>query len=317
MTITDAVKLNATAGSRLSTPPPSGRLQRNRKLLKGLLFVLPWLIGFCAFFAYPFVMTFYYSFTKFSGVGTPKFIGLANYKTMFSDGLFRTSLFNTFYYTAIEVPLSTVLAIGLAILLNRRMRGLALYRTLLYLPTVVPLVASSMLWLWLFNPSFGVVNEVLSSVHITGPGWMFSAAWSKPTFILMGLWGIGTPMVIYLAALQGVPASMYEVAAIEGAGPIQRARYVTIPMISPAILFNVVLGLVASLQYFTQAFVMTQGGPDNSSMFYSLYLYYQAFRYLNLGYASAMAWVLFVLVVLITVLLFKSSSRWVYYASGH
>jgi len=304
-------KLSEAHGKR----GPSRRVH-NRRLLIGLMFVSPWVLGFLAFFAYPFVMTFYYSFTKFSGVGTPQFVGLANYREMFSDALFRTSLFNTFYYTIIEVPLSTALAIGLAVLLNMKVRGMAIYRTLLYVPTVVPLVASAMLWLWLFNPSFGVVNEILAEVHIQGPGWMFSAAWSKPTFILMGLWSIGTPMVIYLAALQGVPTAMYEVADLSGAGPLQRARYVTLPMISPAILFNVVLGLVAALQYFTQAFVMTQGGPDNSSMFYSLYLYYQAFRYLSLGYASAMAWILFVIVVVITLLLFKLSARWVYYAGG-
>jgi len=290
---------------------------RGSRIRVGLLFVLPWIIGFIAFFAYPFFMTLYYSFTKFSGVGSPTFVGLANYRAMLSDSIFRTSLFNTFYYTIIEVPLSTALAIGIALLLNMKVRGMAVYRTMFYLPSVVPLVASSMLWLWLCNPSAGVVNEILSGLHINGPGWLFSVTWSKPTFILMGLWGIGTPMVIYLAALQGVPRSMYEVASLEGAGPIQRAHYVTLPMISPAILFNVVLGLVAALQYFTQAFVMTQGGPDDSSMFYSLYLYYQAFRYLNLGYASAMAWLLFVFVVIITLLLFRSSKRWVYYAAGH
>jgi len=301
---------------RASVEPESSRGLRNRRLKLGLLFVSLWIIGFLVFFAYPFVMTFYYSFTRYSGVGSPRFIGIHNYRAMFSDALFRTALFNTFYYTIIEVPLSTVIAIGLAVLLNTRVSGRAIYRTMFYLPTVVPLVASSMLWLWLFNPSFGLVNDVLFALHIPGPGWMFAAAWSKPTFILMGLWSIGTPMVIYLAALQGVPKPMYEVAAIEGAGPVQRMRHITLPMISPAILFNVVLGLVAALQYFTQAFVMTQGGPDNSSMFYSLYLYYQAFKYLNLGYASAMAWLLFVFVVIITLLLFKSSSKWVYYAAG-
>ena len=294
----------------------SSRELRNRRIRLGLLFVSPWVIGFLAFTLYPFLTTLYYSFTRFSGVGKPSFIGVSNYKTMFSDRLFWYSLYNTFYYTIIEVPVSTVAAIAIAMLLNMKIKGLAVYRTVFYLPTVVPIVASSMLWLWLFNPSFGIINEILSAVHITGPGWMFSVAWSKPTFIVMGLWGIGAPMVIYLAALQGVPQHLYEAASLEGAGPLQRIRHVTLPMISPAVLFNVVLGLVASLQYFTQAYVMTQGGPDNATMFYSLYLYYQAFRYLNLGYASAMAWLLFVFVLLITLLLFKSSSRWVYYASG-
>lgn len=307
-----------TVGRRRSAGSSEGvsKVLSRRRLTVGLLFVAPWILGFLAFTLYPFVTTFYYSFTKFSGVGSPKFEGVANYRTMFSDSVFWYSLYNTFYYTIIEVPLSTVVAIGLAMLLNMKVRGLAVYRTVFYLPTVVPIVASSMLWLWLFNPSFGIVNEILSAVHITGPGWMFSIAWSKPTFIIMGVWGIGAPMVIYLAALQGVPQHLYEAASLEGAGSWARTRHVTLPMISPAILFNVVLALVASLQYFTQAYVMTHGGPDNATMFYSLYLYYEAFRYLNLGYASAMAWLLFVFVLIITLLLFKSSSRWVYYASG-
>lgn len=289
---------------------------RRPRLNVGLLFVAPWIMGFLAFTLYPFVTTFYYSFTKFSGVGSPTFDGITNYRTMFTDGLFWYSLYNTFYYTVVEVPLSTVAAIGIAMLLNMKIRGLAIYRAVFYLPTVVPMVASSMLWLWIFNPSFGIINDILSAAHISGPGWMFSIIWSKPTFIIMGVWGIGAPMVIYLAALQGVPQHLYEAASLEGAGPLQRIRYVTLPMISPAILFNVVLALVASLQYFTQAYVITHGGPNNATMFYSLYLYYEAFRYLNLGYASAMAWLLFVFVLIITLLLFKSSSRWVYYASG-
>jgi multiple sugar transport system permease protein len=287
-----------------------------RRLWIGLAFVSPWIIGFLVFTCYPFFATLYYSFTSYDIVSSPRWIGLANYSNLMHDHLFWESLWNTGYYTVLEVPLSTIVAVALAMLLNMKVRGLAFYRTAFYLPTVVPIVAGSMLWLWLFNPSFGIVNDALSAVHIPGPGWMFSTLWAKPTFILLGMWAVGAPMVIYLAALQGVPAEMYEVAALEGAGPWQRTRHVTLPMISPAILFNVVLALVASLQYFTQAFVMTQGGPDDATMFYSLYLYYQAFSYLHLGYASAMAWLLFLIVVVITILLFRSSSRWVYYAGN-
>lgn len=291
------------------------RKRTRRRLLVGLLFIGPWLVGFLVFFLYPFLATFFYSFTSYNIVQAPHWIGLSNYQGLFNDHLFWVSLWNTGYYTVLEVPLSTIVAVGLAMLLNMQVKGLAWYRTAFYLPTVVPLVAGSMLWLWLFNPSFGIINAALSAVHIPGPGWMFSTVWAKPTFILMGIWAVGAPMVIYLAALQGVPAEMYEVAALEGAGPWQRTRHVTLPMISPAILFNVVLSLVASLQYFTQAYVMTQGGPTNATLFYSLYLYNQAFQYLHLGYASAMAWLLFVIVVVITLLLFRSSSRWVYYAN--
>ena len=235
--------------------------RRWRRLAIGLAFVSPWVIGFLAFTLYPFVATLYYSFTNYNIVGRAHWVGLANYTGLAHDGLFWTSLWNTGFYTVLEVPLSTVVAIGLAMLLNMKVRGMALYRTMFYIPTVVPIVASSILWLWLFNPSFGIVNELLSDIHINGPGWIFSEAWAKPTFVILGIWGSGTPMVVYLAALQGVPVEMYEVAKLDSANFWQRTRYVTLPMISPAILFNVVLGLVASLQYFTQAFVMTQGGP--------------------------------------------------------
>lgn len=308
--------LTATQPSTLPRRLPLGsRRLRLRRLTLGLAFVSPWVLGFFAFTLYPFAATLYYSFTNYNIVQHPKWVGLANYGGLLHDSLFWTSLWNTGFYTVLEVPLSTAVAIGLALLLNMKIRGMAIYRTLFYIPTVVPIVASSILWLWLFNPSFGIVNEVLSGLHINGPPWMFSEAWAKPTFIILGIWGSGTPMVVYLAALQGVPVEMYEAAKLDGAGAWQRTLRITLPMISPAILFNVVLSLVACLQYFTQAYVMTQGGPNNSTLFYALYLYQQAFDDLHLGYASAMAWLLFVIVVIITVMLFRSSSRWVHYAA--
>jgi multiple sugar transport system permease protein len=291
------------------------RSPRARRLRLGLLFVSPWVIGYCAFYLYPFLATCYYSFTRFTGIGNPVFTGFANYSGLLHDSLFRTAVFNTFYYTIIEVPFSTAAALGLALLLNMNVRGQAVYRTLFYIPSIVPVVASSLIFVWIFQPSFGIVNSLLSGIHVTGPAWFFSIAWSKPTFILLGLWGLGQPMVIYLAALQGVPREMYEVAALEGAGPWQRLRHVTIPMISPVILFNVILSLVLSVQYFTQAQVIESppGSPGNSTMFYITYYYQQAFQYLHLGYASAMAFLLFTGVLLITVALLRTSSRWVYY----
>ena len=203
----------------------------------------------------------------------------------------------------------------MALLLNMNVRGQAIYRTLFYIPSIVPVVASSLIFVWIFQPSFGIVNSLLSDVHINGPAWFFAITWSKPTFILLGLWGLGQPMVIYLAALQGVPKEMYEVAALEGAGPWQRLTKVTIPMISPIILFNVILSLVLSIQYFTQAQVIESppGSPGNSTMFYVTYYYQQAFLDLHLGYASAMSFLLFILVLIITVVLLKTSRRWVYY----
>jgi multiple sugar transport system permease protein len=293
------------------------RSRRRQRTRLGLLFVSPWILGFLAFYFYPFFATLYYSFTNFTGVGNPTFTGFTNYTALFHDGLFRTALFNTFYYTAFEVPLSTIVAIGLAMLLNMDVRGRAFYRTLFYIPSIVPIVASSIIFVWIFQPSFGVVNSLLLGLHIHGPAWFFSIAWSKPSFILLGLWGLGQPMVIYLAALQGVPREMYEVASLEGAGPLQRLRYVTLPMISPVILFNVVLALVLSIQYFTQAQIIENpaGSPGTSTMFFVIYYYQQAFTYLHLGYASAMAFLLFILVMIITVVLLRSSSGWVYYES--
>ncbi|MHB1781527.1 MAG: carbohydrate ABC transporter permease [Acidimicrobiales bacterium] len=277
----------------------------------------PWIVGFLAFFLYPFVATLYYSFTNFDGVGNAHIIGFANYYALFHDSLFRTSLFNTLYYTVFELPLSTVVALGLALLLNMNVRGRSIYRTIFYIPSIVPLVASCMIFVWIFNPTNGIVNSLLNGLHIPGPSWFFSIAWSKPSFILLGLWGLGQPMVIYLAGLQGVPKELYEVAALEGAGPFQRLRDVTIPMISPIILFNVVLQLVLCVSYFTQAQVIESqdvGGPGTSTWFFVQYLYEQAFQFLKFGYASAMGFFLFLITGIVTVVLFKSSSRWVYYA---
>jgi multiple sugar transport system permease protein len=291
----------------------------NRRALRlGLLFVSPWIVGFLLFFAYPFFATIYYSFTDFNGVGAAHWIGFTNYVNLFHDPLFKTSLFNTFYYTAIELPLSTVAALGLALLLNMNMRGRAVYRTIFYIPSIVPLVASCMIFVWLFNPASGIVNDILIDAHLPSPDWFFSVAWSKPSFILLGLWGLGQPMVIYLAGLQGVPRDMYEVAALDGASAWKRLRYITIPMISPVILFNVILQLVLCISYFTQAQVIESsdiGGPGTSTWFYVQYLYEQAFEFLKLGYSSAMAFFLFVISAVIMVVLFRSSARWVYYAN--
>jgi multiple sugar transport system permease protein len=286
-----------------------------RRLRLGLLFISPWIVGYCVFYLYPFLASLYYSFTKFTGIGAPAFTGVSNYSGLLHDSIFRTAVFNTFYYTILEVPFSTLVALGLALLLNMKVRGQAFYRTLFYIPSIVPVVASSLIFVWIFEPSFGIVNALLSDIHITGPAWFFSVTWSKPTFILLGLWGLGQPMVIYLAALQGVPKEMYEVADLEGASAWSKLRRITIPMISPVILFNVILSLVLSIQYFTQAQVIESppGSPGTSTMFYVTYYYQQAFQDLHLGYASAMAFLMFIGVLIITMVLLRTSSRWVYY----
>jgi multiple sugar transport system permease protein len=303
--------------AKMRRGPRRPRGYGRRRTRNGLLFVSPWVIGFMLFFAYPFFATIYYSFTNFDG-STAKWIGLANFTTLFHDPLFRTSLFNTFYYTAFELPLSTAAALGLALLLNMDMKGRAIYRTIFYIPSIVPLVASCMIFVWMFNPATGIVNDLLIRAHLPAPGWFFSTAWAKPSFILLGLWGVGQPMVIYLAGLQSIPAEMFEVAALDGAGPWQRLRFIILPMLSPVILFNVILQLVACFSYFTQVQVIEAGsigGPGTSTWMYVQYLYQQAFEYLKLGYSSAMAFFLFVISAIVMVLLFRSSSRWVYYAS--
>ncbi|MDA8291957.1 MAG: sugar ABC transporter permease [Actinomycetota bacterium] len=299
--------------------PRAGAVQRRLSTRNGLLFVSPWIIGFLAFFAYPFVATVYYSFTNFNGVSAPHLVGFANYSAMLHDPLVRTALFNTFYYTVIELPLSTAIALGLALLLNLDVKGRAVYRTIFYIPSVVPLVASSMIFVWIFNPTAGIVNDLLHGLHIPGPNWFFSISWSKPSFVLLGLWGLGQPMVIFLAALQGVPRELYEAANLDGASAFRRLRAVTIPLISPVILFNVIQQLVLCISYFTQAQVIESsdiGGPGNSTWFFVQYLYEQAFSFLKMGYASALGFVLFLLTGIVTVVLFRSSRRWVFYSGG-
>ena len=315
MQVTNRLRLAET--DQPASAAQISRSVRRRQMRLGLLFVSPWILGFLAFFLYPFFATLYYSFTNFDGVGSAHFIGFANYSALLHDSLFRTALFNTFFYTAFELPLSTIAALGLALLLNMNVRGRAVYRTMFYIPSIVPLVASCMIFVWIFNPTSGIVNALLSDLHIPGPNWFFSIAWSKPSFILLGLWGLGQPMVIYLAGLQGIPKEMYEVASLEGAGPWQRLHHITLPMLSPIILFNVVLQLVLCVSYFTQAQVIESqdvGGPGTSTWFFVQYLYEQAFDFLKFGYASAMGFFLFIITGLLTVVLFKSSSRWVYYA---
>jgi multiple sugar transport system permease protein len=304
--------------SRQPSAPRAWSWRLTRPTRNGLLFVSPWLLGFLLFFAYPFFATVYYSFTNFDGTGSAKWIGFANYSNLFHDHLFWTSLYNTGFYTVFELPLSTLAALGLAMLLNMDVKGRAIYRTIFYIPSIVPIVASCMVFVWMFNPATGIVNDLLNDVHIAGPGWFFSIFWSKPSLILLGLWGVGQPMVIYLAGLQSIPSELYEVAAIDGAGAWHRFRKITLPMLSPVILFNVILQLVACFSYFTQAQVIENGsigGPGTSTWFYVQYLYEQAFQFLKLGYSSAMGFFLFLISAVVMILLFRTSSRWVYYAS--
>ena len=296
--------------------------KKHSDLVTGLAFISPWIIGFLAFVLYPLLASFYYSFTRFNILQSPRWIGLDGYAELFfDDPLFWISIRNTLYMLVFGLPSSLVVSLLLAVLLNQNIRFKAFFRTLFYLPTIIPAVASAMLWLWIFNPQYGLVNSVLALVGIRGPGWLVDPKWAKPAFIIMDLWGVGGAMVIYLAGLQGIPEQLYEAADIDGANWMQKFWRITVPMLTPTILFNLILGAISRLQYFTAPYIMTRGvgtnvppgSPLNSTLFYSLLLFQNAFAYFKMGYASAMAWILFVLILVITLVLFRTSARWVYY----
>lgn len=282
-------------------------------MLTGLAFVSPWLIGFLVFVLYPMVASLYYSFCRFNVLSSPHFVGLANYRTLLLEDEYVWKSVGNTLFMMLELPLSVVLGIGTALLLHRSARGIGLLRTVYYLPYVVPSVSAALLWLWMLNADQGLVNSLLSLLHIEGPSWLKDAAWAKPGLVLMDLWGVGGGTVIYLAALQDVPQHLYEAAELDGAGPWAKFRHVTLPAISPVVFFLVVTGAIVILQYFTQAFVMTKGKPENSTLFFGLYLFQNAFEYFRMGYASAMAWLLFVISLLATYVIFRTSARWVYY----
>lgn len=286
-----------------------------QRLLTGLLFISPWALGFLAFRLYPFLASLYYSFTFYPVLSSPNWIGLDNFRNLLDDPRFLTSLWNSAYYAAFVVPLGAVVGILLALLLNMRVRWLSGFRTIFFLPSITPVVAASIVWLWMFNPKSGIINYILALVGIDGPGWLGSPVWSKPALILMSLWGLGGAVVIYLAALQDVPRDLMEASELDGAKSHQKIWYVTLPMISPVILFNVITGLIAAFQLFTQVHVMTNGSgsPADSTLMMSIYLWQTAFQFFKMGYASAQAWVLFLIIVFFTIVLFRISGRLVYY----
>ena len=302
------------------TQAPAQRLPRRLSrhqwinLRNGLLFTAPGIIGLLWFYAYPVVASFFYSFTSYDGLHSLSWIGVSNYINLAKDSVFWTSLYNTAYFVVFSVPLNILAAFLMALLLNQRwIRGLAFFRTIFFIPSIVPLVASAVLWLWIFNPQYGLINTLLSYVGISGPGWLNDPAWSKPALIIMGVWGVGGWMVIFLAGLQNVPLEQYEAAQLDGASAWQRLIHITLPFMSPYFLFSAINGLILGFQYFLQPWVMTQGGPAESTTMYAVYLYQNAFAYYRMGYAAAMGWILFVIVAILTYLLFKSSAGRVYY----
>lgn len=280
---------------------------------KALMFLGPWLVGFCVFTALPVALSFYYSFCRYSLLKPPVFIGAQNYRDLMQDEVFWEAMLNTLHYALLALPAGLVVSLALAMLLNVNIPGRALWRTIIFLPSLVPIVASAMLWMWLFNAKLGLINVTLEKFGISGPGWLSDAHLAMPALALMSLWGVGNSVVIYLAGLQDVPTELYEAAELDGAGVWRRTWHVTLPTLSPVIFFNLVMAIIGTLQVFDVPYIMTNGGPGRATYFLSMYLYDNAFMYLKMGYASALAWMLTLIVLALTGLAFWSSRRWVHY----
>ncbi len=295
---------------------PIGSLARKEERW-AYFFISPWIIGFIIFTLGPMIASLILSFSNYSlgsSGSVPEFTGAANYiKILTDDPKFWHSLSVTLTYAIIAVPLTLFFGFMVAFLLNLKVPGLSVWRTLYYLPSVTPAVAGAILWGIIFNPSFGIMNWFLSLIGIKGPGWLSSQQWALPAMIIMSLWGVGGGMVIYLAGLQGIPTALYEAAEIDGANSLDRLLHITIPLMTPVIFYNLIIGIIGTFQFFTSVYVLTRGGPADATLFYNLYLYNHAFRYMNMGYASALAWILFLIVLVLTILVFRSSSMWVYY----
>jgi len=292
-----------------------------------MVFLSPWLVGMLGLWLIPTVLSLYFAFTDYTGaIWPPHWVGLANFANMVNgtDPDFFTAVGVTVWWVCLSVPFGLAVGLGLALLLNWGVRGIGIYRTLFFLPSLVPFVGGTLIFLWLFNPQYGLVNDVLGALHLPQPGWFTDPTWAKPGLLLQSAWGIGATIIIFLAGLQGVPDELYEAAALDGAGALGRFWHVTIPLITPTIFFNLVLGFINAFQYFAQAFIVSTspssfggagevGGPAGSTLFFSLHIYDEAFQQGNIGYASALAWALVTVVVLLTLLVVRTSGRWVYY----
>lgn len=305
----------------MSNLAPTGRrwfgtpLQR-REAFEGYLWISPWILGFLIFSLGPIIASAYLSLTQYKIGGTPIWIGLENYReAFFVDKQFWPSLGRTAYYSIATVALGVSLSLFAAILLNQNMKGRAFYRALYYLPSLTPVVALAILWRWLLQPRVGLVNTLLYEVGITGPGWLTDRNWAVPALIIVALWASigGGRMIIFLAGLQGVPKELYESAELDGANSFQRFFNITLPLISPVILFNLILGIIGSFSVFSVAYIATEGGPNYATWFYMLHLYYNAFSYFQMGYASALAWIFFLIIFVLSFIQIKLSNRWVYY----
>jgi len=289
---------------------------RRREAVAGYLFISPWLIGFIVFFAGPILASFFLSFTRWNIVGDPVWVGLDNFRTIFTnDPRFIKAVQVTLTYSIFYLPLEVILGIALALLMNRKVRGIGIFRTLYYMPSVVPQVAAALVWVWMLNARYGAINTLLGQVGVDGPNWLSNPGYVLPSLTMIALWGVGGSAIIYLAGLQNIPDVMYEAATVDGANPWQKLWYITLPLLTPTIFFKLVLGLIGVFQTFTPAYIAAgeTGGPLQSGLFYMLYVYNRGFVSMRMGYASALAWILTVFILIITVVVLRSSRYWVHY----
>ncbi|WP_245683837.1 carbohydrate ABC transporter permease [Vulcanibacillus modesticaldus] len=290
------------------------QLRKIYKKYEGYLFIMPWILGILIFFLWPVGYAVYISFTKWPILGSPKWVGLDNYITIFNDEQFYNSLSVTFKFALFAIPLGILTSFTIAFILNSNIRGLSFYRTIYYLPAVVSGVAVALLWRWVLDPEFGLINSLLAMIGIQGPGWLSDPDWVIPSYILVSIWGAGGGMITYLVGLKDVPKNLYESAEIDGAGFFAKLFKITIPMMTPILFYNLIMGIIGSFRKFTDAYIL--GGAGNQGKFYLVYLYENAFKYFKMGYATALAWILFIIILILTLLVFKTSSFWVYYESG-
>ena len=295
--------------TRLNLKSPMAR----REALTFYALILPWLLGFFIFLAYPMGRSLYLSFTNYSLQASPVWVGLRNYERIFADPDFWQSLKVTFLYALGSVPGSTIIALSIALVLSQKLRGVNMWRTIFFMPSILSSIAVAILWLYVFRPEGGLLNVMLGWFGIQGPNWLNSEQWALPALIIMSWWSVGGQMVIYLAGIKGIPESLYEAAEIDGANGMQKFRFVTIPMLSPTIFFNVILAIIGALQVFDAGYVLTRGGPNDATLFYMVNLYERAFQLVQLGYASALAWIMFIIIMVITLLVIRSSALWVFY----
>lgn len=286
---------------------------RKVQTVAGIVCAFPSILGFFLFVLGPAIASAYFSFTRYTVIEPPEFVGFENYRALISEDLFRVSFYNTIYLTGFGVLSTIVTSLALALLLNQKLRGISIYRTIFFVPSITPLVANAVIWTLFLNGKYGLINYVLSWFGVKGPAWLADPRWAKPALIMMGIWGVGQSVVIYLAGLQGIPLELYEAAEVDGAGIIAKFKYITWPLLSPTTFFILITSTIAHFQMFVQPYVMTQGGPADATMTYVYLLYNKAFGWFKMGEACAMAWMLFILVILLTLLQFYFSKKWVHY----